>query len=323
MVNPYNVDSMAAALHRALTMDEPERRSRGVALLNHERRHDVDEWLSAFLEAARRMRPALQPVTDADFEGWLGGFLGHYRLALFLDYDGTLSPLVDHPSQAKLSDPMRRAIESCVLRTDTDVTIVSGRALDDVMKIVGIPGLSYAGNHGLEINWPDGEKFLHEDLVLYREKSQALARDLQEISRGGAWAEEKGATLTFHYRAVDRSQHLRLAEEARARIQRAGFQARDAHCAVEARPPIGWDKGHAVLHILRARYGPAWSEGVRTVYVGDDHTDEDAFRVLAGLGITFRVGGSDLPTAATRTLPNVAAVQALLGWLGRRVPRHA
>ena len=74
-----------------------------------------------------------------------------------------------------------------------------------------------------------------------------------------------------------------------------------------------------MLHILRARYGPAWSESVRTVYVGDDHTDEDAFRVLSGLGITFRIGPSDAPTLAQRFLPSVESVQDLLSWLGRRL----
>ena len=138
------------------------------------------------------------------------------------------------------------------------------------------------------------------------------------MCRDGAWVERKGASLTLHYRQADRNHHERLAQEATSLIQRAGFQARAASFAVEARPPIGWDKGHAVLHVLRARYGPAWSESVRPLYVGDDETDEDAFRVLSGLGITFRVGSPDLPTLASRSLPNVDSVKALLQWLARR-----
>ncbi|MCZ6465604.1 MAG: hypothetical protein O7A09_14835, partial [Proteobacteria bacterium] len=98
----------------------------------------------------------------------------------------------------------------------------------------------------------------------------------------------------------------------------AGFQARDAIEAIEARPPIGWDKGRAALHILRARYGLGWSELVRVIYVGDDQTDEDAFRFLSGLAATFRVGPADSLSAATRRLPNVAAVQSLLAWLAQR-----
>jgi trehalose 6-phosphate phosphatase len=117
---------------------------------------------------------------------------------------------------------------------------------------------------------------------------------------------------------VKPERQMELAERARTLISTAGFQARDARLAVEARPPIGWDKGRAVLHILRTRYGPSWSDEVRVIYVGDDHTDEDAFRFLAGLAMTFRVGSADTLTSATRRLPNVGAVRALLEWLGQR-----
>ena len=130
--------------------------------------------------------------------------------------------------------------------------------------------------------------------------------------------EAKGASITFHFREVEAEEHEELAERARKTIREAGFQARDALCAVEARPPIGWDKGHAVLHILRARYGPGWSETVRVIYAGDDETDEDAFRSLHGLGMTFRVGPATQPTRARRRLRDVSAVQTLLRWIAER-----
>jgi trehalose-phosphatase len=258
-------------------------------------------------------------MTDADFERWLGEFLKkRQRLALFLDYDGTLTPLRDHPDDAVLSPEMREALRSCSRRADTDVAIVSGRALEGIRKIVGESVLTYAGNHGLEIEGLHLTPFVHEDLVHYRERADALADDLDAIAQDGAWTERKGPTLTFHYRAVPVHERGALVAEAHERISRAGYQPRDAHCAVEARPPIGWDKGRAVLHVLRARYGPSWSEVVRVIYVGDDQTDEDAFRFLSGLSATFRVGSPDTPTAAMHRLPDTDAVQALLEWLGRR-----
>jgi len=134
----------------------------------------------------------------------------------------------------------------------------------------------------------------------------------------GAWLEAKGPTLTYHYRAVPANLREPLVRDAKHVIHAAGYQARDAHHAVEARPPIGWDKGRAVLHVLRTRFGPAWSEQVRVIYVGDDRTDEDAFRFLAGLAMTFRVGSADTPTAAARLLPDVESVRALLAWLAVR-----
>ena len=155
-------------------------------------------------------------------------------------------------------------------------------------------------------------------MVHYRERASVLADELDAIAADGAWTERKGPTITFHYRAVPEHARQALVAEARELIARAGYQPRDAHCAVEARPPIGWDKGRAVLHVLRARYGPAWSESVRVIYVGDDQTDEDAFRFLSGLSATFRVGSPDTPTAASRRLPDTDAVQSLLEWIGRR-----
>lgn len=317
-VNPYDIDGTAEALHRALGMDESERNSRVAALRRRERRDDLDAWTRKFVDAALVARAAVQPMSDADFQSWLGAFMTDYRLALFLDYDGTLTPLQDHPDQARLSQEMQRAIHTCARRADTDVAIVSGRSLEGVYKMVDQPGLTYAGNHGLEIEGPGINYFEHQDLVHYRERSVELARSLDRIAVDGAWTEMKGPTLTFHYRAVPEHAQAGLVQEAHGIISDAGYQPRDAHCAVEARPPIGWDKGRAVLHILRERYGPSWSESVRVVYVGDDQTDEDAFRFLAGLATTFRVGSPDTPTAATRRLPNVETVQALLEWLGRR-----
>ncbi len=318
LVNPFNLDGTAEAVHTALTMEEPERRDRMLALRARERRYDLDFWLRQFLDAARDTRAKLDPATDSDFEAWLGRFLAGHRIALFLDYDGTLTPLRRHPTEATLTSAMRKVIAACARRSDTGVAIVSGRALADVCKIVGLPELIYVGNHGLEIEGPELESFRHPDLEHYQQRMHDLTDALQGVCVPGAWVEEKHGSLTFHYREADGAQHESLAREARTRIQDAGFQARDAHCAVEARPPVGWDKGHGVLHVLRSAYGASWSEDVRTIYVGDDETDEDAFRVLSGLGITFRVGSADVPTRASHQLPNVARVQALLEWMAKR-----
>jgi trehalose 6-phosphate synthase/phosphatase len=299
-------------------MDAGERADRMLALQRRERFNDVHRWVQTFLEAARTPSARIGPTTDRDFQAWLGGYLADRRLALFLDYDGTLSPIVEHPSQALLSEPVRGALRATAARSDVDVTVVSGRALKDVRKLVDLETVTCAGNHGLEISGPDLERFRHVDLVHYEERAAELARSLEQLRREGVWVEDKGASLTVHFRSAPEEEHEAIAADARSKIHAAGFQARDAHCAVEARPPIGWDKGHAVLHVLRMRYGPGWSEAVRVVYAGDDQTDEDAFRVLRGLGITFRVGNAQEPTLAARQLPNVAAVEAMLEWLARR-----
>jgi trehalose-phosphatase len=195
---------------------------------------------------------------------------------------------------------------------------VSGRSLRDIQAMVGNPDLTYAGNHGLEISGRLIEDFRHEDLVHYQGRTDALAKTLSAVAVDGAWTEAKGPTLTYHYRKVPAKLWPSLVDRARAIITAAGFQARDAHAAIEARPPIGWDKGRAVLHILREWYGPSWSDETRVIYVGDDETDEDAFRFLAGLAMTFRVGSTETLTSASRRLPSVNGVHALLNWLAER-----
>jgi trehalose 6-phosphate synthase/phosphatase len=213
---------------------------------------------------------------------------------------------------------MRRAVATCAARDDTEVTVVSGRALEDIAAMVGHPGVTYAGNHGFEIAGPGMPRFRHEDLPHFEVAVARLAEALAGVATDGAWVEPKGATLTFHFRAVPEPLRAGLVARARAIVRDSGFRARDAHAALEARPPIGWDKGQAVLHTLRRRHGAAWAERVRVIYVGDDETDEDAIRALAGLGLTFRVGSPEQPTQATHRLPDVAGVLALVEWLAAR-----
>jgi len=213
---------------------------------------------------------------------------------------------------------MRAALSVCAARSDTELVIVSGRALADVGAMVDVPELVYAGNHGLEIEGPGMPPFRHPDLAHYAERARRLAHELTDICIEGAWVEEKGATLTLHYRGVAHDRQAALLNAARPRISAAGFQPRDARSAIEARPPIAWDKGHAALHVLRERHGQAWSTQLRVLYAGDDDTDEDAFRALQGLGVTFRVGAADQPTMAQRRLRDVSAVEAMLRWLAAR-----
>jgi trehalose 6-phosphate synthase/phosphatase len=318
LVNPYNTDEMAEALHLALSMDTSERSARMRALQRRERRHDVFGWVDRILDAMAAPLEPIRPISSEDFSGWLRFVHEGQRLAVFLDFDGTLAEIAEHPSQARLGASMRETLRACQRRADTELAVVSGRSLADLRRALDLEGVLLVGNHGLEIEGPGVEPFAHPDMPHFATRLEELATALERDAEKGVWVEKKGASLTLHYRAAAPALHARIAERAHEIVRHAGFQARDAICAVEARAPTGWDKGHAVLHVLRARHGPAWSEEVRTVYAGDDETDEDAFRALQGLGVTFRVGRAERATLATHRLPDVAAVEALLRWVADR-----
>lgn len=157
---------------------------------------------------------------------------------------------------------------------------------------------------------------------------------MKEVCTNGAWVENKGALLTYHYRAVASTTSP---ERCDALVRRAvqlfhqhGFYPNHTQMAIEARPPVPWDKGRASLHIMRTTYGVDWPqrvggpERVRILYAGDDDTDEDVMEALNGLACTFRV--SRIPvyrSAANYRLTDPEAVQSLLHWIEERLYQRA
>ncbi|CAG0924646.1 unnamed protein product, partial [Notodromas monacha] len=340
VVNPYEISEVAEVIHRALTMPEDERELRMYHLRRRERQMDISHWLNAFLAdmgaliaedgiPAPNAPPAtngsstqIEPMSVEDFDEFLASYIDESsKLALLLDYDGTLAPIAPKPHLAFLPKETKKVLLRLSNIADVHIAIISGRSLQDVKEMVGIDGLTYAGNHGLEILHPDGTKFVHPVPQGHEENLSQIKQELQEsCCRDGAWIEPKGALLTFHYRGAPANCHSKLKTDATKIITKHGFTASPAHCAIEARPPVQWDKGRASIHILRTMYGVDWCERVRVIYCGDDHTDEDAMRALKGIATTFRVTTSHaVRTAATRRLSSTDSVLTLLRWVERHM----
>jgi len=107
---------------------------------------------------------------------------------------------------------------------------------------------------------------------------------------------------------------------ARELITAAGFNIGNAHCALESKPPVSWDKGRASIYILRTAFGVDWSDRIRIIYAGDDVTDEDAMSALKGMAFSFRVVSSNLAqTAADIRLPSTDSVLCLLRWVEKHM----
>jgi trehalose 6-phosphate phosphatase len=240
---------------------------------------------------------------------------GH--LLVGLDYDGTLTPIVASPDDAHLPSGARRVLTDLAARADTTVAVLSGRALADVRARVGVNGIFYAGNHGLEVEGP-GLRLVQSGaltaLPALRQAGDTLGRELAGIA--GVIVEDKGVSLTVHYRQVARERRAEVRSVAvRTGMGRQGIRVTEGKMVVELRPDLDWHKGSA-LEFLRASL-PGGEAGP-AVFVGDDRTDEDAFRALGPGGWGVVVAAETPPaTAARAILASPAEVVAFLGELVR------
>lgn len=244
------------------------------------------------------------------------------RLVVLLDFDGTLAPLVPHPSSAAIPPVTRDALERLGACADVSVAMVSGRALADVQERAALPGIVYAGNHGLEIEG-EGLRWTHPDARSARPLLDAVALEVAPVvaATDGAWIEDKGLTLTIHYRLAEPVRFPRLREAVAAAVStRAGVRMTEGSKVLEIRPEIGWDKGRAALFLLEQMRPPV---GAPVLYLGDDATDEDAFRALRGWrteaeGIVVSHDHEATGTAARSFVRSVEEVGALLAALADR-----
>ncbi len=239
------------------------------------------------------------------------------KVVVFLDYDGTLTPIVDRPEMAVLSDSMRETLVQ--LSHEFPVAIISGRDRADVQNLVQVEGVAYAGSHGFDIVGPDGKESGHTvaDWIEPRMK-QVAARARREVGKiPGVVVEEKRFSVAVHYRLVSDEDRGEV-ESVVDRIVRDDDRLRKAggKKVFEIRPNVDWDKGKA-LEFLLSTFD---LKGDRVVpfYAGDDETDEDAFRVLDSTGIGILVSESPRPTRARYWAQAPWEVEAFLRRLGRR-----
>jgi trehalose-phosphatase len=255
----------------------------------------ADAWLPSALES---------------FEAIAGKCDGK-SVVVFLDYDGTLTPIVDRPEDAHLADALRDAVQN--LSTRCTVAIVSGRDRLDVQKRVQLDNLYYAGSHGFDIRGPDGFEKVHaqgEHFIALLDSAQA---DLEEALTGiaGAQVERKKFSIATHYRRVADDDVERVKQAVEAVVEKYdSLQKSGGKKVIEIQPDIDWHKGKALRWLIRAL---GYEEGlVLPLYIGDDLTDENAFREIRDEGISIVVAEGRKETAAQYVLADTEAVCAFL-----------
>ncbi len=222
------------------------------------------------------------------------------RTALLLDVDGTLAPIVERPEQAHVPPATGEILAGLVGRYRL-VACISGRPARDAERVVGVGGIRYVGEHGLEL----------------APEADVWAEQLATFARTSPWPPEAGKrlSLSFHYRqapdpAVARAELERVAERALAE----GLKVRWGRMVLEIRPPVDVDKGTAVRVLL------AESGADRALYAGDDATDLDAFAALDDLeiGVRIAVRSNEAPSELVeRADLSVDGPEALVAVLGR------
>lgn len=256
----------------------------------------------------------LLPVSD-EVESRLAGA----PLVLMLDVDGTLAPIVSRPHEAEVPAETRRVLAALAALDTVRVALVSGRAAADARRMVSVSNVWVIGNHGFEVLTPDGDELVDAELAPWRQAVGQAARRLSVLVAPvpGVILENKVWTLSIHYRLADPAVTPKLREAVEQTASAHGLRTTAGKLVLEVRPPARVDKGTAVLH-LGARLG-GLSEHGSLVFVGDDRTDEDAFRALrlrSRDAVTVRVThGEDADTSAEFAVSDPAEVREFLEWV--------
>jgi len=240
----------------------------------------------------------------------------HKRPALFLDYDGTLTPIVKNPSEAVLSEEMRTVLTDCSKMIP--VAIISGRDLDDLKKLVNIRNMIYGGSHGFRITGPGGLYMEHPDSEKILPGLNSIEDRLHKLfdnKIAGIKIERKRYAIAVHYRNVAEEYVSHIIREVEKIIgQSPGFRKGGGKKVIEVRPDVDWHKGRAIGWLLER---PEFNNGERSIpiYIGDDLTDEDVFENLPESGIGILAGFHGGKTSARYSLKNVYQVRLFIEML--------
>ncbi|MCP8312993.1 MAG: trehalose-phosphatase [archaeon] len=230
------------------------------------------------------------------------------RVFILTDYDGTLTPIVDYPDQAILNVNVRDLLRSFVKDKRFILAIITGRSLKEIIHLVKIQEAYYIGNHGLEIKGPS-LIFMHPVAEKLSPIILKICKDLEAKfeSINGVIVEDKGMTASIHYRMAPKKMIGEIKKVVRNAIRsHEDFEIRHGKMVVEIRPKVSWDKGDAALWLVQKLGTDDFP-----VYIGDDKTDEDAFKKI-NWGLTVLVSNKRRSSNARYYLKSTEDVHKFL-----------
>ncbi|KAJ4705872.1 Trehalose 6-phosphate phosphatase [Melia azedarach] len=254
------------------------------------------------------------------------------KIAVFLDYDGTLSPIVDDPDRAFMSDEMRAAVREVAKYFPT--AIISGRSREKVKGFVQLSNVYYAGSHGMDILAPPrpvkasdgkyhtvahgkkGQEVLFQPAKTFLPAIREIIKELEVETKKiqGAKVEDNRFCVSVHYRQVRDEDYSLLQKKVKSVLDNyPEFDLNEGKKVMEIRPSIEWDKGNALEYLLET-LGLSNPNDVLPLYIGDDRTDEDAFKVIKKRGQGYPIIVSSIPkeTEASYSLNDPAEVLTFL-----------
>jgi trehalose 6-phosphate phosphatase len=251
-------------------------------------------------------------------------FKNAQRIFLFLDYDGTLTSIKKTPDLALLSSSVRRILLDLSLLPQMILTIISGRSLNRIQKLIGVESINYVGNHGLEMKVGASE----DEIPQHRKIRKRMAWLSRKINAKigylpGILVENKGLTLSVHYRLVQENRVPELKKMVSAIIYpfKRSYELREGKKVLEIRPKSIRNKGWAVKNIIR-KYGSVNKSRDQYLYIGDDLTDEDAFKLTNSKGgYSILVDSGSKNSKANYYLKSTKEVRLFLIWLKKSLTR--
>jgi alpha,alpha-trehalose-phosphate synthase [UDP-forming]/trehalose-phosphatase len=284
LVNPYDVEDFADCIKFVLELPAREKISRMNTLRGQVKEKDIYSWIQDILNevtfiASNKLQKSLYLFDHIDR-------IPKNNVFLFLDYDGTLTPIVNRPENAFLSERMHAILMK--LNENIPIAIISGRSINDIKQRINIEKMIYAGNHGAEI-WDGKKMVIGQQLSI---KKKMLGKVIRELKTSlsfidGTVIEDKGITASIHYRLVkvkDLGSVFNIFWAIIDRYEKL-FTITSGKKVFEIRPRGIWNKGDAVNWIVET-----FGQDRYPIYIGDDTTDEDAFKVIKGKGAGISIG---------------------------------